>query len=291
MIQVNLGPHNYCITQVCKVIELTYHKGTHIIDCIKCNFKETLMNTKYTRQMNRIRRALGISALCLVASVGFSHAESIAIPSARPMVDGVSADVEAVSSSSKGQQHVNSDVITPNDWTYTALQRLIKHGAITDTHGFTFDGASYTKDELMPLIDEVVTKREQMNDNDREYALRIYQENMRDVMDYRIARDKKATDERRQKLDEKRAERAKKSGKTYQVSKDQQEALDKAGDEVAKPEERALTDEQIKDKMKKFKIDDSRVKVNNQVRIRYADSKDKKSKTDARMQTEMTFTL
>ena len=290
-IQVNLGPNSYCITQACKVIELTYHKGTHIIDCIKCNFKETLMNTKHTRQMNRIRRALGISALCLVASVGFSHAESIAIPSARPMVDGVSADVETVNSSSKGQQHVNSDVITPNDWTYTALQRLIKHGAITDTHGFTFDGASYTKDELMPLIDEVVTKREQMNDNDREYALRIYQENMRDVMDYRIARDKKATDERRQKLDEKRAERAKKSGKTYQVSKDQQEALDKAGDEVAKPEERALTDEQIKDKMKKFKIDDSRVKVNNQVRIRYADSKDKKSKTDARMQTEMTFTL
>ena len=167
------------------------------------------MNTKHTRQMNRIRRALGIGALCLVASVGFSHAESIAIPSARPMVDGVSADVETVSSSSKGQQHVNSNVITPNDWTYTALQRLIKHGAITDTHGFTFDGASYTKDELMPLIDEVVTKREQMNDNDREYALRIYQENMRDVMDYRIARDKKATAERRQQLYEKRAERAK----------------------------------------------------------------------------------
>ena len=43
--------------------------------------------------------------------------------------------------------------------------------------------------------------------------------------------------------------------------------------------------------MKKFKIDDSRVKVNNEVRIRYTDSKDKKSKTDARMQTEMTFTL
>ena len=99
------------------------------------------------------------------------------------------------------------------------------------------------------------------------------------------------SDERRQKLDEKRAEKAKKSGKTYQVSKDQQEALDKAGDEVAKPEERALTDEQIKEKMKKFKIDDSRVKVNNEVRIRYTDSKDKKSKTDARMQTEMTFTL
>ena len=249
------------------------------------------MNTKYTRQMNIIRRALGIGALCLVASVGFAHAESIAIPSARPMIDGIGADVETISSSTKVQHHVSADVVTPNDWTYTALQTLIKHGAITDTHGFAFDGTSYTKDELMPLIDEVVAKREQMNENDRQYALRIYQENMRDVMDYRIGRDKKVTQERRQKLDEKRAEKAKKSGKTYQVSKSQQEALDTANDEVAKPEERALTDEQIKEKMKKFKIDDSRVKVNNEVRIRYADSKDKKSKTDARMQTEMTFTL
>ena len=53
----------------------------------------------------------------------------------------------------------------------------------------------------------------------------------------------------------------------------------------------SLTDEQIKEKMKKFKIDDSRVKVNNNVRIRYTGGKDTKSKTDARMQTEMTFTL
>ena len=250
------------------------------------------MNTKYTRHIHLLRRAVGIGTLCLVASVGFVHAESIAIPSARPMMDGVSADVETVSSSSKVQHHVSTDVITPSDWTYTALQTLIKHGAITDTHGFVFDGnTSYTKDELMPLIDEVVTKREQMNENDRQYALRIYQENMRDVMDYRIARDKKVTRERRQKLDEKRAEKAKKSGKTYQVSKSQQEALDTANDEVAKPEERALTDEQIKEKMKKFKIDDSRVKVNNTVRIRYTGGKDSKSKTDARMQTEMSFTL
>ena len=59
---MNLGPHNYCITQMCKVIELTYHKGTHIIDCIKCNFKETLMNTKYTRQMNASLGQLGVAA-------------------------------------------------------------------------------------------------------------------------------------------------------------------------------------------------------------------------------------
>lgn len=140
----------------------------------------------------------------------------------------------------------------------------------------------------MPLLDEVVEKREQMNDNDRQFALRIYQENMRDVMDYRIERDKKITEERRQKLDEKRV---KKSGKAVKVSDSQQESLDAATDEVAKPKERALTDEQIKEKMKKFKIDDSRVKTNGDVRIRYTGSKNGKSKADARVQTEMTFTL
>lgn len=101
----------------------------------------------------------------------------------------------------------------------------------------------------MPLLDEVVEKREQMNDNDRQFALRIYQENMRDIMDYRIERDKKVT------------------------------------------KERALTDEQIKEKMKKFKIDDSRAKTNGDVRIRYTGSKNGKSKADARVQKEMTFTL
>ncbi len=38
------------------------------------------------------------------------HAESIAIPSARPMIDGIGADVETVSSSSKVQHHVSADV-------------------------------------------------------------------------------------------------------------------------------------------------------------------------------------
>ena len=205
------------------------------------------MNTQYTRHLSMIRRALSIGTLCLVASFGVAHAEDFAIPSARPVVDGMSTDdVKVVSAAHPG----SANLITPNDWTYKALKTLIKHGAITDTHGFTFDDStSYTKDELMPLLDEVVEKREQMNDNDRQFALRIYQENMRDVMDYRIERDKKIT------------------------------------------EERALTDEQIKEKMKKFKIDDSRVKTNGDVRIRYTGSKNGKSKADARVQTEMTFTL
>ena len=205
------------------------------------------MNTQYTRRLTMIRRALGVGALCLVASFGVAHAEYFAIPSARPVVDGMSTDdVKVVSAAHPG----SANLITPNDWTYKALKTLVKHGAITDTHGFTFDDStSYTKDELMPLLDEVVEKREQMNDNDRQFALRIYQENMRDVMDYRIERDKKIT------------------------------------------KERTLTDEQIKEKMKKFKIDDSRVKTNGDVRIRYTGSKNGKSKADARVQTEMTFTL
>lgn len=205
------------------------------------------MNTQYTRHLSMIRRALSIGTLCLVASFGVAHAEDFAIPSARPVVDGMSTDdVKVVSATHPG----SANLITPNDWTYKALKTLVKHGAITDTHGFTFDDStSYTKDELMPLLDEVVEKREQMNDNDRQFALRIYQENMRDVMDYRIERDKKIT------------------------------------------KERTLTDEQIKEKMKKFKIDDSRVKTNGDVRIRYTGSKDGKSKADARVQTEMTFTL
>lgn len=205
------------------------------------------MNTQYTRHLSIIRRALSIGTLCLVASFGVAHAEDFAIPSARPVVDGMSTDdVKVVSAAHPG----SANLITPNDWTYKALKTLVKHGAITDTHGFTFDDStSYTKDELMPLLDEVVEKREQMNDNDRQFALRIYQENMRDVMDYRIERDKKIT------------------------------------------KERALTDEQIKEKMKRFKIDDSRVKTNGDVRIRYTGSKNGKSKADARVQTEMTFTL
>ena len=205
------------------------------------------MNTQYIRHLSMIRRVLSIGTLCLVASFGVAHAEDFTIPSARPVVDGMSTDdVKVVSAAHPG----SANLIRPNDWTYKALKTLVKHGAITNTHGFIFDDStSYTKTELMPLLDEVVEKREQMNDNDRQFALRIYQENMRDIMDYRIERDKKVT------------------------------------------KERALTDEQIKEKMKKFKIDDSRVKTNGDVRIRYTGSKNGKSKADARVQTEMMFTL
>lgn len=112
------------------------------------------MNTQYTRHLSMIRRALSIGTFCLVASFGVAHAEDFAIPSARPVVDGMSTDdVKVVSAAHPG----SANLITPNDWTYKALKTLVKHGAITDTHGFTFDDStSYTKDELMPLLDEVV---------------------------------------------------------------------------------------------------------------------------------------
>ena len=73
------------------------------------------MNTQYTRHLSMIRRALSIGTLCLVASFGVAHAEDFAIPSARPVVDGMSTDdVKVVSAAHPG----SANLITPNDWTY-----------------------------------------------------------------------------------------------------------------------------------------------------------------------------
>ena len=85
------------------------------------------MNAQYTRHLSMIRRALSIGTLCLVASFGVAHAEDFTIPSARPVVDGMSTDdVKVVSAAHPG----SANLITPNDWTYKALKTLVKHGAI-----------------------------------------------------------------------------------------------------------------------------------------------------------------
>ena len=139
----------------------------------------------------------------------------------------------------------------------------------------------------MPLIDKVIDKREQMNDNDRTFALRIYQENMRDVMNYRVEKEKKEKLEKRRQQEEKMASKQKGNAK---LSEAQQEALDAAADGVNNSE-KALTEEQIKEKMKNFKIDDSRVKVGGDVRIRYGKADSKKSTVDSRVRTELAFTL
>ncbi|WP_277281760.1 hypothetical protein [Veillonella caviae] len=238
--------------------------------------------------MNRLQHRLMASFIggaLLAGAIGLLSAHAAEIPSAIPVEAGV---VSEVNMGSTGTIR-NPNLITPSDWTYTALQTLIKHEAIEAPTGFVFDGAtSYTKDELMPLIDKVIDKREQMNDNDRTFALRIYQENMRDVMNYRVEKEKKEKLEKRRQQEEKMASKQKGKAK---LSEAQQEALDAAADGVNNNNEKALTEEQIKEKMKKFKIDDSRVKVGGDVRIRYGKADSKKSTVDSRIRTELAFTL
>lgn len=232
----------------------------------------------------RLMRSL-LGGIVLAGTIGILSAYAAEIPSAIPAEAG---DVSGVIVDSQAGRR-DSSLITPNDWTYTALQTLVKHGAIRDAKGFVFDGTTvYTKDELMPLIDEVVEKREQMNDNDRAFALRIYQENMRHIMNYRVAKDKQEKLEKQRKQEEREAQTQK--GKAP-LSEAQQEALDTAESTVNNGEEKALTDEEIKEKMKHFKIDDSRVKVSGDVRIRYGKTEGSKSSRDGRVRTEIAFTL
>ncbi|WP_251423330.1 hypothetical protein [Veillonella agrestimuris] len=236
------------------------------------------------RLQYRLMQSL-LGGIVLAGTVGILSAYASDIPRAIPVEAGPIADVKV---GSFGGRH-DSSLITPNDWTYTALQTLIKHGAIRDTKGFVFDGTTvYTKDELMPLIDEVVDKREQMNDNDRAFALRIYQENMRDVMNYRVAKDRQEKLEKQRKQEEREAQKQKGKAKP---SAARQEALDAAESSVNNGEEKALTEEEIKEKMKNFKIDDSRVRVNGDVRIRYGKAEGSKSGRDGRVRTEIAFTL
>lgn len=146
--------------------------------------------------------------------------------------------------------------VTPNDWEYQALQLLHKHGAITDMMGIELDGRTYTRYQLTPLIADVVERRESMNDNDRNTALRLYRDYMDEIRVYTAEQTK--------------AEKARKNSD--------------------KLEKREMTQEEINKKMESFAIDDSRVKVNGDVRIRF-DKKDDKEKTDGRVRTEMTVNL
>lgn len=71
-----------------------------------------------------------------------------------------------------------------------------------------------------------------------------------------------------------------------QAEKELNEFLATKGDEKREePEERALTDEQIKEKMDNFSIDARRVQVGGDVRIRYGKVGDK-DKTDGRVRTQ-----
>lgn len=74
--------------------------------------------------------------------------------------------------------------VTPEDWSYQAIQTLIRHGAITDTKGLSLEGQTYTRYELTPLVAEVVERREQMNESDKNIAIRLYSEFRDELMAY-----------------------------------------------------------------------------------------------------------
>ena len=80
-------------------------------------------------------------------------------------------------------------VVRPSDWEYKALMTLVKHGAVTDTKGIELGSRSFTKQELIPLIVDVVATREVMNESDKMLALRLYSENRRLIMNYVIEKD------------------------------------------------------------------------------------------------------
>lgn len=65
-------------------------------------------------------------------------------------------------------------VVSPPDWEYQALMTLVRHGAITDTKGVDLGSRAFTRKELIPMMADVVSRRETMNESDRMLALRLY---------------------------------------------------------------------------------------------------------------------
>ncbi|WP_251442170.1 hypothetical protein [Veillonella intestinalis] len=127
--------------------------------------------------------------------------------------------------------------VKPTDWAYQGIQTLVKHGAITDTKGLNLNGQVYTRYELTPLVADIVEKREQMNDTDKNIAIRLYSEFRDDLMQYN----------RDQEIREgKRDESAAANGETP-----------------------ALTKEEIAERMKSFEVDRSRIQTGGDVRIRF----------------------
>lgn len=239
-----------------------------------------------------IKRAFTIMGICLVAGVTTGQAA-----------------------------HNPNEVISPNHETYKALALLVKHGAITDTKGIELGDKSYTVRQMTPLINDVVQRREQMNDNDRQSALKMYRDYMDEIRDYNVMLDKQEKAEKLAKIraeqDAKNAKKGNAASKTLKVadptavpliqgqgmanapqsdtnSANVDEDTEEQGidfSDLEQPKEKALTDEQIKKKMDKFAVDDSRVKVSGDVRIRYSGQEGKSSKADARVRTEVAIKL
>lgn len=132
-------------------------------------------------------------------------------------------------------------VVSPPDWEYQALMTLVKHGAITDTKGVDLGSRAFTRKELIPMMADVVARRETMNESDRMLALRLYNENRRSIMNYEIEREEA------------------KQGKAQVDSADE-------GTPIAV--EPALTKEEIQKKMEAFQIDTSALPSRSGVQVR-----------------------
>lgn len=132
-------------------------------------------------------------------------------------------------------------VVSPPDWEYQALMTLVKHGAITDTKGVDLGSRAFTRKELIPMMADVVARRETMNESDRMLALRLYNENRRSIMNYEIEQEEA------------------KSGKAQSDSADE-------GTPIAV--EPALTKEEIQKKMEAFQIDTSALPNRRGVQVR-----------------------
>ena len=132
-------------------------------------------------------------------------------------------------------------VVSPPDWEYQALMTLVKHGAITDTKGVDLGSRAFTRHELIPMIADVVSRRDTMNESDKMLAIRLYHENRRAIMNYEIEQEE--------------AKKAKTDDASVEVG----------APIVLLP---ALTKEQIKQKMDAFQIDATALPTHGAVSLR-----------------------
>lgn len=153
-------------------------------------------------------------------------------------------------------------VVRPSDWEYKALMTLVKHGAVTDTKGIELGSRSFTKQELIPLIVDVVATREVMNESDKMLALRLYSENRRLIMNYTIEKDA-----------EKEAAKAAKRGNHKEDSKEIGTPI------VLRP---ALSKQEIQKKMDTFTIDTRGLRQQGSVQI-HTPQKRKRSRSQLHM--------
>ena len=132
-------------------------------------------------------------------------------------------------------------VVSPPDWEYQALMTLVKHGAITDTKGVDLGSRAFTRKELIPMMADVVSRRETMNESDRMLALRLYNENRRSIMNYEIEQEEAKT------------------------GKEQADSTDEGSPIAVEP---ALTKEEIQKKMETFQIDATALPTHGAVSLR-----------------------